>query len=312
MNKGYLMSRRSQNEFFKSIYECYHRVAPARKSQLLDDHQGGCRACGYNRKYAIRKLNRPASHAKPKTRNRTPRSVTYDAHVISILCQVWQAAGYPWSVRLQALLRVWRPWIRKQFHLTDEAERQLLAISPRPIDRRLKPFKTKFRKRLYGRTKPGTLLKHQIPVRTEHWDVTKPGFLELDLVAHLDNSADGDFIFSLNTAGIAVSAILPTFLASGWNPRPSWGKGATPWSPHSTPSCSVYPSACVALTQKTPAIPHLHRTQVQVLTTVCWPIFDNAAFNSHADVRTKRTTMRMSNRRTGPKRENFWEGKTVR
>lgn len=199
MNKGYLMSRRSQNEFFKSIYECYHRVAPARKSQLVDEL---CRACGYNRKYAIRKLNRPASHAKPKTRNRTPRSVTYATHVISILCQVWQAAGYPWSVRLHALLRVWRPWIRKQFHLTDEAERQLLAISPRQIDRRLKPFKTKIRKRIYGRTKPGTLLKHQIPIRTEHWEVTGPGFLELDLVAHSGNSADGDFGFSLNVTDI--------------------------------------------------------------------------------------------------------------
>lgn len=123
-------------------------------------------------------------------------------HTLSVLSQVWETAGYPWSVRLYALLRVWQPWIRKKFHLTQAQLRRLLTISPRQIDRRLRPFKTKIRKRIYGRTKPGMLLKHQIPIRTEHWEVTQPGFLELDLVAHSGNSADGDFLFSLNVTDI--------------------------------------------------------------------------------------------------------------
>jgi hypothetical protein len=130
------------------------------------------------------------------------RSVTYEVLVISILRQVWQAAGYPWSIRLKAVLPLWLPWIRAQWPMTPGQEKQLLSISPRQIDRRLKPYKTQIRKRIYGRTKPGTLLKHQIPIRTEHWDVREPGFVEVDLVAHSGNSADGDLAFSLNLTDI--------------------------------------------------------------------------------------------------------------
>lgn len=67
------MSRRSKNEFFESIYERYHGAASTLKSRLLDEL---CRACGYNRKYAIRKLNQPRSRAKARRSNRTPRAVT--------------------------------------------------------------------------------------------------------------------------------------------------------------------------------------------------------------------------------------------
>src|SRR5208337_3907207 len=55
---------------------------------------------------------------------------------------------------------------------------------------------------LYGRTKPGTLLKHHIPLKTDHWDVQVPGFTEIDLVSHSGNSAAGDFCYSLNVTDI--------------------------------------------------------------------------------------------------------------
>ncbi len=199
MKKGYLMSRRSKCEFFRSIYEQYHHAPSDLKSMLLDEL---CRVCGYNRKYAIRKLNQPPARSRGRKSSRTPRPVLYEARTVAVLREVWEAAGYPWSVRLYALLRLWQPWIKKKFHLTQDQVKQLFAISPRQMDRRLKPFKTKIRKRIYGRTKPGTLLKHQIPIRTEHWDVNQPGYLELDLVAHSGNSADGEFIFSLNVTDI--------------------------------------------------------------------------------------------------------------
>ncbi len=193
------MSRRSKQEYFESLYHRYHRAAPSLKSHLLNEF---CQTCGYNRKYAIRKLNGPPPATKSRTQKRSLRTATYNAHVISILRQVWQAAGYPWSIRLKAVLPLWLPWIRAQWPMTPEEEKQLLSISPRQIDRRLKPYKTRIRKRIYGRTKPGTLLKHQIPIRTEHWDVREPGFVEVDLVAHSGNSADGDFAFSLNLTDI--------------------------------------------------------------------------------------------------------------
>jgi hypothetical protein len=122
--------------------------------------------------------------------------------LLSILKGVWEAADYPWSVRLKALLPEWMPWIRRRFPLSPELEGQLLRISPRSIDYRLRPHKRQLRRRLYGRTKPGTLLKHHIPLKTDRWDVQQPGFTEIDLVTHSGSSASGDFCQSLNLTDI--------------------------------------------------------------------------------------------------------------
>ena len=62
--------------------------------------------------------------------------------------------------------------------------------------------KGQLRRRLYGRTKPGTLLKHPIPLKTDHWDVQVPGFTEIDWVSHSGNSAAGDLCYSLNLTDI--------------------------------------------------------------------------------------------------------------
>ena len=89
------------------------------------------------RKYAIRLLNGPAPEEQRvrRPRGRKPR---YSKAVLSVLAAVWAAAGYPWSVRLKALLPSWLPWIRKHYHLTPEIEQRLLAISARQMDRRLR------------------------------------------------------------------------------------------------------------------------------------------------------------------------------
>src|SRR5215469_5380058 len=87
------------------------------------------------------------------------RGVSYGQPTLAVLTAVWEAAGYPWSVRLKALLPAWLPWIRKRFRLRPEVERQLLRISPRQIDRRLQATRTQRRRRIYGRTKPGYLLQ---------------------------------------------------------------------------------------------------------------------------------------------------------
>jgi hypothetical protein len=70
------------------------------------------------------------------------------------------------------------------------------------MDRRLAPLRRQIRKRLYGRTKPGTLLKHHITLKTDRWAVTSPGFTEIDLVSHSGDRADGEFIHSLNVTDI--------------------------------------------------------------------------------------------------------------
>jgi len=115
---------------------------------------------------------------------------------------IWKAAGCPWSVRLKALLATWLPHARRHVAISVQTEERLRTMSPRQMDRCLQPYRQAWRRRLYGRTKPGALLKHHIPLKTDRWDVQEPGFTEIDLVSHSGDCADGDFVHSLNLTDI--------------------------------------------------------------------------------------------------------------
>jgi len=189
-------------EALKSFRKRYRAASRRERSGLLDEL---CTLTGYHRKYAIRLLN--PREEKPTNTSRRPRSPTYSQEALKVLEAIWRAAGYPWSVRLKALLPLWLPWARKRLgQLTPELEGQLLAISPRQVDRRLAPRKRHHKRRLYGRTKPGGLLRHRVPIRTEAPRDAPPGYTEVDLVSHSGPSARGEFAYSLNL----------TDLASGW------------------------------------------------------------------------------------------------
>jgi transposase InsO family protein len=192
------MGTKTKWEYFRAIYQRYRKASLLVKTQILEEF---CHVCGYNRKYAIAKLNGPAPQFKPPSKRRR-RSPTYSSQALSILQAVWEASGYPWSVRLKAVLPLWLPWVKKHYSLTPKIEHQLLSISARQIDRRLKVRKTQLQRRLYGRTKPGTLLKHHIPIKTDSWNVKTPGFTEIDLVSHSGSSEKGEFIYSLNVTDI--------------------------------------------------------------------------------------------------------------
>ena len=186
-----------RREYLRAIYDRYRRSSDAKKAAILDEF---CRICDYHRKYAIRLLNGPRPEARPRPRRF--RGPSYGRPAIQALAVLWAAASYPWSIRLKALLPLWLRWLRQRLSLTPEVERQLRAISPRQIDRRLASRKRLLRRRLYGRTKPGTLLKHHIPIKTDHWDVTHPGFTEIDLVSHSGDCAAGEFAHSFNLTDI--------------------------------------------------------------------------------------------------------------
>ena len=192
------MSKRSKWDYFKEIYHRYKKANKTDKKAILDEF---CRVWGYHRKYAIRKLSGlpPTEKHPPQNRKRPCR---YSPKLIRIIQGVWEAADYPWSVRLKAVLSAWMPFIKKQFALSTNLEQQLLTISARQIDRRLFSRKRQLKRRLYGRTKPGTLLKHQIPIKTDHWDVHSPGFIEIDTVSHSGNNAYGDFAYTVNQTDI--------------------------------------------------------------------------------------------------------------
>ena len=190
------MSAHAKREYVQAIYQRYRQARRPEKRQILDEF---CQVAGYHRKHAIRLLNRPAPGAAAPRRR---RAVTYSAAAIDTLRAIWEAAGYPWSRRLHALLPLWLPWARRRFRLRAAVEQQLVRISPRQMDRRLAPYRRALTRRLYGRTKPGTLLKHHIPLKTDRWNVTTPGFTEIDLVAHSGSWGDGEFVHSLNLTDI--------------------------------------------------------------------------------------------------------------
>jgi len=192
-----MMSVRAKWEYLRAIHGRYRQAPREAKGQILDEF---CATTGYHRKSALRLLHGPPpGRARPRRRG---RAVTYGAAGIQALTAIWEAAGYPWSARLKALLPLWLPWARRRLRLSATVCRQLRAISPRQIDRRLAPVKRTLKTRRYGRTKPGTLLKHHIPLKTDHWNVTVAGFTELDLVAHAGDRADGEFAHSLNVTDI--------------------------------------------------------------------------------------------------------------
>lgn len=97
---------------------------------------------------------------------------------------------------------MWRPWARRRFGWSPTVCRQLLAISPRQIDRRLQGVKRQLGERRDGRTKPGSLLKHHIAITTDRWAVSPAGCVEIDLVAHAGGRGDGEFAHSLNVTDI--------------------------------------------------------------------------------------------------------------
>ncbi len=192
------MGPASVREYIRAISKRYVTATATAKRKILDEF---CATTGYHRKSAIRALGRPHPPSRSR-RHRRGRPQTYGAQAVAVLAAIWEAAGYPWSTRLKALLPLWLPWAKRRFAIPPTAERQMLTLSPSTIDRRLQPRKRQLKRRLYGRTKPGTLLKHQIPIKTERWETTTPGFVEADLVSHSGNSADGEFIQSLNLTDI--------------------------------------------------------------------------------------------------------------
>lgn len=137
--------------------------------------------------------------------------------LLTALKRIWFASDQMCSKKLVAVLPLWLPfYAHAHGPLSPEVEQQLRMLSAATIDRLLKPIRVRAGK---GRctTKPGTLLKNQIPIRTDHWDIHQPGFVEADTVAHCGNSLAGDFIWSLTL----------TDIDSGWTEnRATWNHGA--------------------------------------------------------------------------------------
>jgi hypothetical protein len=163
MNAGNVMSQSSIKLYLKGIHPRYQKLHATEKQHILDEFCANCSLSPQARDSPVE-----WSDAFRPQRRQGRREPTYDTQVITILKAVWEATDYPWSAPLKAQLPDWMPWIRSRFRLTLELEGQLLAISVCTIDRRLHPHKRRLGRRLYGRTRPGTFLKHHIPLKTDH------------------------------------------------------------------------------------------------------------------------------------------------
>jgi hypothetical protein len=200
--------------YYYAIKDRYLKATKKEKSIILLSEF--CNVCGYNKKYAIRILNKIEPKVKIKKKHGS-KPIYSSNELFKILKNIWIATDYICSKRLKAAIILWLPHYEKTYGILDKnIKKQLLKISPATLDRVLKSARIYSKKGLHG-TKPGTLLKNQIPIRTDNWDIKKPGFMEADTVAHGGNSTQGDFIWSLTM----------TDIHTGWTEnRPVWNKGA--------------------------------------------------------------------------------------
>jgi hypothetical protein len=200
-----MMSLKSKRELLEVVRPRYLKARKAEKQKILDEFTS---ATGYHRKHAICVLRNRAqvqNHLNQKTK--TYKTIDR-GEVVQALEQIWEICGRICSKRLQPYLPEALKVLErfKEIELSKDTKELLLKISSASLDRCLQPIRCKSRHGL-STTKPGSLLKNLIPVRTfTAWDQERPGFMEIDLVAHCGNTTEGQ---SLNT-------LTCTDIATGW------------------------------------------------------------------------------------------------
>jgi len=197
------MSFQGKRELQTQVAPRYREASRKQKTVILNEFIA---ATGYARKYAIRLLTlRVISSPGPIRR---PRPRRYGKEVQEALSIAWAATNYIGSKRLAPFLEELVPALEEHGHLklSEEARVQLCHISHATIDRILRPLYAGDAPRGISTTKRGTLLKHQVPVRTfADWNEIQPGFLEADLVAHCGRSVEGAFLHTLVLTDIATA-----------------------------------------------------------------------------------------------------------
>jgi len=195
----------------------YVRASRTEKGQMLDEL---CALTGWTRRHARRAIARTAGgHAAPARR---PRERTYGEEVAEPLRMIWATLNGPTGKRLAPFMREIVEVLERtgELSLTDECRAKLQRISAATIDRMLAPERARLEVRGRSGTKPGSLLKHQIPIRTfADWDDARPGFCEMDLVAHDGGDPRGQFCQTLDL----------TCVATGWTETRALQNKAQRW-----------------------------------------------------------------------------------
>ena len=201
----------TRREVLKKLRRRYERAGAEHKRKLLDQAQ---ELLGYHRKAAIRSLRAPM--VEPAPRMISGRPVSYEPRVLlPWLRPIWQATDYACGRRLAAMLPEWVPaYEQHERKMPGEVREKLLRASGRTLDRLLEPLRGQGTGR--SLTRPGTLLRHQIPIRGSVWEEGKAGWLEVDTVALCGGSVAGEFVWMLDGVDYATTWV---------ELRAMWGRG---------------------------------------------------------------------------------------
>lgn len=195
------MSLKSKRELKEVVQPRYLKASKVEKQKILDEFT--C-ATGYHRKHAIRVLKNQRQVQKHLKRKTQTYQVLYRGAVVQALEQIWEIYGQICSKRLQPFLPEAIQALERcqEIELSKDTKALLLKISSASIDRCLRPVRSKSAHGL-STTKPGTLLKQSIAVRTfTEWSEEQPGFMEIDLVAHCGESVAGQFLNTLTCTDV--------------------------------------------------------------------------------------------------------------
>ncbi len=210
------MDYQAKEAYRHLIQPRYRRAKKRIKQRILDEF---CAVCGYHRKYAIALLKKPVRIQKRAAQKPGPKPLYQDPKLIKALARIWYQVDLACAKRLKAAIPVWLPHYCQHYEaLGLDIQKKLLTISPATIDRILKPLRDTLERKKRSQTKPGSLLRNQIPFKKEAlWNPTTPGFVEADTVAHCGGSVSGDHAWSLTLTDIKTT----------WTEnRAVWNKGA--------------------------------------------------------------------------------------
>lgn len=179
----------------------YRQASRSEKSEILDEL---VELTGWHRDHARAEIGRVGTVRVVAPR--AARVPTYSSRVVSALELCWRVARCPAGKRLAPMLAALVPMLRRdgEVDLTDDEAALLVVMSPATIDRRLAGAKVLAGFTGRSHTKPGSLLRSQIPIRTwSEWDEATPGFVEIDLVGHEGGNSFGEFCFTLTMTDVA-------------------------------------------------------------------------------------------------------------
>lgn len=188
----------------------YLKASKKERGRILDEF---CELTGYNRSYAawLLRQDQPARRLgakagkKPQRKAGRGRKPVYGGEVKAPLVRIWAVLDCPCGKRLTAALPETVKALERfgELKVTDEVRDKLLRMSPATADRLLAPERHKFTLKSRHKTRPGSLLKHQVPIRTfADWDEERAGFCEMDLVGHDGGSTAGEYCLSLDVTDV--------------------------------------------------------------------------------------------------------------